>query len=226
MQLSPPSRHSIPLWSKYSPQHPVLKHSQFMFLSPHILHNNEASFRFPLTCLQLELTNELVFRPCASQTLRSGTYINSGTPIERPPAAFSICGVVSVTNNNTLANFSTYTHLQLHRKSLLLLWFIADISWRDRRNYSAYSIRPYYTPSPQQGFPLPYNFRELFPNVPTCFLSSETRIMFNVSSQQVGRQSFLNVDMSGEIALLERNLFRKNEVYGEIFLLHDCCSRI
>jgi hypothetical protein len=26
MQLSPPSRHSIPLWSKYSPQHPVLKH--------------------------------------------------------------------------------------------------------------------------------------------------------------------------------------------------------
>jgi hypothetical protein len=32
MQLSPPSRHSIPLWSKYSPQHPVLKHPQFMFL--------------------------------------------------------------------------------------------------------------------------------------------------------------------------------------------------
>jgi hypothetical protein len=29
---SPPSRHSIPLWSKYSPQHPVLKHPQFMFL--------------------------------------------------------------------------------------------------------------------------------------------------------------------------------------------------
>jgi hypothetical protein len=29
MQLSPPSRHSIPLWSKYSPQHPVLKHPQF-----------------------------------------------------------------------------------------------------------------------------------------------------------------------------------------------------
>jgi hypothetical protein len=25
MQLSPPSGHSIPLWSKYSPQHPVLK---------------------------------------------------------------------------------------------------------------------------------------------------------------------------------------------------------
>jgi hypothetical protein len=33
MQLSPPSGHSIPLWSKYSPQHPVLKHLQFMFLS-------------------------------------------------------------------------------------------------------------------------------------------------------------------------------------------------
>jgi hypothetical protein len=33
MQLSPPSSHSIPLWSKYSPQHPVLKHPQFMFLS-------------------------------------------------------------------------------------------------------------------------------------------------------------------------------------------------
>jgi hypothetical protein len=32
MQLSPPSRHSISLWSKYSPQHPVLKHLQFMFL--------------------------------------------------------------------------------------------------------------------------------------------------------------------------------------------------
>jgi hypothetical protein len=32
MQLSPPFRHSIPLWSKYSPQHPVLKHPQFMFL--------------------------------------------------------------------------------------------------------------------------------------------------------------------------------------------------
>jgi hypothetical protein len=33
MQLSPPSCHSIPLWPKYSPQHPVLKHPQFMFLS-------------------------------------------------------------------------------------------------------------------------------------------------------------------------------------------------
>jgi hypothetical protein len=30
MQLCPPSRHSIPLWSKYSTQHPVLKHLQFM----------------------------------------------------------------------------------------------------------------------------------------------------------------------------------------------------
>jgi hypothetical protein len=29
MQFSPPSRHSIPLSSKYSPQHPVLKHPQF-----------------------------------------------------------------------------------------------------------------------------------------------------------------------------------------------------
>jgi hypothetical protein len=26
MQFSPPSHHFIPLWSKYSPQHPVLKH--------------------------------------------------------------------------------------------------------------------------------------------------------------------------------------------------------
>jgi hypothetical protein len=33
MQFSLPSHHSIPLWSKYSPQHPVLKHPQFMFLS-------------------------------------------------------------------------------------------------------------------------------------------------------------------------------------------------
>jgi hypothetical protein len=31
MQFSPPSRHSIPLRSKYSSQHPVLKHPQFMF---------------------------------------------------------------------------------------------------------------------------------------------------------------------------------------------------
>jgi hypothetical protein len=27
------SCHSIPLWSKHSPQHPVLKHPQFMFLT-------------------------------------------------------------------------------------------------------------------------------------------------------------------------------------------------
>jgi hypothetical protein len=33
MQFSPPSSHSIPLWPKYSPQHPVLKHPQFMFIS-------------------------------------------------------------------------------------------------------------------------------------------------------------------------------------------------
>jgi hypothetical protein len=32
MQLSPSSHHSIPLWSKYSPLHPVPKHPQFMFL--------------------------------------------------------------------------------------------------------------------------------------------------------------------------------------------------
>jgi hypothetical protein len=32
MQLSPPSRHSIPLRSKYSPQHPVLKHPQSLYL--------------------------------------------------------------------------------------------------------------------------------------------------------------------------------------------------
>jgi hypothetical protein len=33
MQLFPTSRHFISLWSKYSPQHPVLKHPQSMFLS-------------------------------------------------------------------------------------------------------------------------------------------------------------------------------------------------
>jgi hypothetical protein len=33
MQFSPPPHHSTPLWSKYSSQHPVLKHPQFMFLS-------------------------------------------------------------------------------------------------------------------------------------------------------------------------------------------------
>jgi hypothetical protein len=32
MQFSPVSRHLIPLRSKYSPQHPVLKYSQSMFL--------------------------------------------------------------------------------------------------------------------------------------------------------------------------------------------------
>jgi hypothetical protein len=32
MEFSPPSRHSIPLRSKYSPQHSFLKHFQFMFL--------------------------------------------------------------------------------------------------------------------------------------------------------------------------------------------------
>jgi hypothetical protein len=32
MQLSPPSRHFIPLRSKYSPQHPVLKHPKSVFL--------------------------------------------------------------------------------------------------------------------------------------------------------------------------------------------------
>jgi hypothetical protein len=32
MQFSPTSCHLIPLGSKYSPQHPVLKHPQSMFL--------------------------------------------------------------------------------------------------------------------------------------------------------------------------------------------------
>jgi hypothetical protein len=31
MQLSPLSRHFIPFWSKYSPQHLVLKHPQFTY---------------------------------------------------------------------------------------------------------------------------------------------------------------------------------------------------
>jgi hypothetical protein len=33
MQLSPTPFHFISPWSKYCPQHPVLKHPQFMFLS-------------------------------------------------------------------------------------------------------------------------------------------------------------------------------------------------
>jgi hypothetical protein len=33
VQFSPPSHNFIPLWSKYSPQHPVLKHPQSVFLS-------------------------------------------------------------------------------------------------------------------------------------------------------------------------------------------------
>jgi hypothetical protein len=32
MQFPPPTRHLIPLRSKYPPQHPVLKHPQSMFL--------------------------------------------------------------------------------------------------------------------------------------------------------------------------------------------------
>jgi hypothetical protein len=32
MQFSPTSYHFIPLWSKYSPQHPVLKHPESIFL--------------------------------------------------------------------------------------------------------------------------------------------------------------------------------------------------
>jgi hypothetical protein len=40
IQLSLPSRHSIPLWSKYSPQHHVLKHTQFMCLLPSIWMNS------------------------------------------------------------------------------------------------------------------------------------------------------------------------------------------
>jgi hypothetical protein len=32
MQLPQISRHIIPLWSKYSPQHPLLKHPQSVFL--------------------------------------------------------------------------------------------------------------------------------------------------------------------------------------------------
>jgi hypothetical protein len=32
MQFPPISRHFISLRSKYSPQHPVFKHAQFMFL--------------------------------------------------------------------------------------------------------------------------------------------------------------------------------------------------
>jgi hypothetical protein len=36
MQFSPTSYHFIPLWSKCSPQHPVLTHPQFIwyFLKP------------------------------------------------------------------------------------------------------------------------------------------------------------------------------------------------
>jgi hypothetical protein len=44
MQLSPPSRHSIPLWSKYSPQHPVLKHRQFMFRGTYYTKNQKLAF--------------------------------------------------------------------------------------------------------------------------------------------------------------------------------------
>jgi hypothetical protein len=34
MQFLPISRHIIPLWSKYSRQHPVLQHTQSMFPVP------------------------------------------------------------------------------------------------------------------------------------------------------------------------------------------------
>jgi hypothetical protein len=32
MQFSPNSRHVISLWTKYSPQHPVLKHPQWLIM--------------------------------------------------------------------------------------------------------------------------------------------------------------------------------------------------
>jgi hypothetical protein len=46
MQLSPPSRHSIPLWSKYSPQHPVFKLLQNIGSIPG---NDMVLFSTPLT---------------------------------------------------------------------------------------------------------------------------------------------------------------------------------
>jgi hypothetical protein len=42
MQFSPPSGHSIQLWSKYSPRHPVLKHPQSMLPSAYVLGNPTA----------------------------------------------------------------------------------------------------------------------------------------------------------------------------------------
>jgi hypothetical protein len=51
-QLSPPSCHVLPLWSKYSPKHPVLKHTQCVFFpyrgSPSFtpIQNNKENYIF------------------------------------------------------------------------------------------------------------------------------------------------------------------------------------
>jgi hypothetical protein len=48
MQLSPPSRHSIPLWSKYSTQHPVLKHPQLcssLNVKDHVSHPYRTTYK-------------------------------------------------------------------------------------------------------------------------------------------------------------------------------------
>jgi hypothetical protein len=60
MQFPPTSRHSIPLWSKYSPQHPVLKHPQFMFLIvqwlPGLKRPGSEADHSPPTCAEVKNT--------------------------------------------------------------------------------------------------------------------------------------------------------------------------
>jgi hypothetical protein len=60
MQFPQISRHIIPLWSKHSPQHPVLKHPQSMFSPcPRLLvnfRNETKSDQFPETRNKVKLS--------------------------------------------------------------------------------------------------------------------------------------------------------------------------
>jgi hypothetical protein len=46
MQFSPPSCHFISLWSKCPPQHPVLKHPQFVIPSFIPIQNHRQNYSF------------------------------------------------------------------------------------------------------------------------------------------------------------------------------------
>jgi hypothetical protein len=69
MQFSPPSRHFIPLWSKYPPQHPVLKHPQSNV--PHLAVRfivSELMNEKTLVGLILERTANQIYLLCLTDT--------------------------------------------------------------------------------------------------------------------------------------------------------------